>query len=129
VAGDPNLCDACFVAVGDPDPDETLLILWRNVNSLGASGLEDNGVLFAVLVADDLLDGRKGADLISAGLDLDVVGLHGIMTGLDEDLLGVRLVIAGDIVADGGGIAGGVAQAKANSEAGIAASMVTTGPA
>ena len=85
-----------FVAVGDPNLDSALLVPWRDMHSLGSSGLDYNLVLAALLVADGLLNGGNLAKFIPLGFDLDLMGLPLVMAGLNQDLLGASLVITGN---------------------------------
>jgi hypothetical protein len=99
IAGNPNLDIPGLVAVGDPDLEAALLVLRGYINGLGAGGLNYDNVFVALLVADCFFDGGNAANLIAGGLDLDLVGLPLVMAGLNENLLGTGLVIAGDVAA------------------------------
>ena len=113
-SGTPESDLAGFVTIGDPDLDCTFFVPGRDPDGLGAGGLDDDLVGFAVFVLANLFHGGDVAYFISCGLDLDLMSLKFIVSGFDQDLLGVCLVVAGHPLARTGATkAVGEAEAQA----------------
>ena len=104
-----------LVTIGHPDLDLALFVLGWNPDGLSAGRLDYYLVGLAFVVITSFLHSWDLADLISPGLDLDLLGLPFVVSGLDEYLLGVSLVVSRYPLPGAGGVVViGKAEAQAN---------------